>query len=75
LQVIESGVHEICKAPFIQRQPGRDQTYVKPGSSRGADKFDEIGTRERLAAGEINLQHSCFGSFSQHSRPDFGRQL
>jgi hypothetical protein len=38
--VIESGVHEICKAAFIQRQARGDQIYIESRGAGGPDKFD-----------------------------------
>ena len=72
LEMIESRGHKFFKALFIERKSRGDHARVEAGAARGANDFAEIGTRERLASGEVGLQHAQFGRFAQDARPGGG---
>ena len=75
LEMIEARGDEFFEAFLIKRQTRRDQAGVESGGACGADDFGEIGARERLASGEVGLQHAQFGGFAQHARPGGGGKL
>ena len=49
--------------------------YCNAENIEGADECDDIGARERFAAGEIGLKDTGFGGFLEDAGPDFGGEL
>src|SRR6266566_3252144 len=75
LNVVEPGIHKSREFCFIEGQAGGDEIDVEAGGARGADEFDDVGARERFAAGEIGLKDTGFGGFLENARPDLGSEF
>jgi hypothetical protein len=72
LEVIESRSDEFLEALLIQRKARSDHARVQAGGARGTDNLGQIRACERLAPGEVGLQHTEFGCFAQDARPGCG---
>jgi hypothetical protein len=75
LDVVDTCLGEIFQALLIERKARGDETHVESSTACGANKFAEIGARERLASGEVRLKHPELGGLAKHARPDVGRQF
>ena len=75
LNVIEPGGYQRGEFCFIEREAGGDEVDVEAGGTGGADEFDDIGTGERLAAGEVGLEDAELGGFVEDAGPDFGGEF
>ena len=69
LKMVETRGHELFEALFVEGQTRGDHAGVQAGGARGADYFGQVGTGQRLATGEVSLQHAEFGGFAQDARP------
>ena len=75
LQVIESRFDERGQPLLRQAEAGGDEAGVEIGAARRRHELDDVGARQRLAAGEVHLQRAERAGLTEDVGPDFGRQL
>jgi len=69
LEMIEARVYEFGKFGLFERQAAGNQTNVKATRARSRNEFDDIWTRQRLAAGEVRLNYAEVASVPENTRP------
>lgn len=75
LKMVEASLDERFEAGFIERHAGGDEIDVETGAASGFDEIEQVGTSERLAAGEIGLEDAERSGFAKDARPVGGRKL
>jgi len=75
LNVIEAGGDKRGELGFIEGESRGYEIDVKACGAGGADEFDDVGARERFAAGEVGLEDAGFGGFYEDARPHFSGEF
>jgi hypothetical protein len=75
LDMIEPRAYEFGKFGLFERQAASNQTNVKATRARSRNEFDDIWTRQRLAAGEVRLHYTEVGSVPEDMRPFLSGQF
>ena len=68
--MIEARRHQLAEAFGCQSQARRDQVQIQAGGVPGRNQFGEIVTRQRLAAGKVQMEDAQRGCFPEDARPN-----
>ena len=69
LEMIEAGSDERGEFSFVERKTAGDQADIQTCLARGMNQLHDVGAGQRLAAGEIHLEHTVFRGFGKHTHP------
>src|SRR5438132_2737781 len=69
LDVVEAEPPEALETHALERYPAGDQVAVEVERTRLSDERLEIGSQQRLAAGEVDLHHAQFLGLAQDTLP------
>ena len=75
LYVVEARVAQLLGATGGEAEPAGDQIRVQAKLIGALHQLDDVVALHRLAAGEVQLQHSELGGLGKHALPFLGRQL
>src|SRR5262249_5854695 len=69
LHMIEPRIGKLAEPLIRDADTGGNEIGVEAGVARRCHDVDEIATRRRLAAREVDLQHAEPGGLAKHPRP------
>ena len=70
--MVKARLHKLGQSLARKADAGRDQVGVETCLPRACDHFDQIGTRQRLASGEMQMQNSEPGGLAENAQPVCG---
>jgi len=73
LDVVKARFHKLAQTLPRKPDPGSDQVRVQTRPARASDQLGQIGTRQRLASGEMQMQNTKRGSLAENAKPVGGR--
>ncbi len=75
LEMFEPGIDQGGKTILLQPDARGNHVDVKPGIASCRDQLNQITANQRLASGEMKMQHTQSPGLPEHSLPVFRRQL
>src|SRR5260221_7409669 len=75
LDMVKAGFHKLGQTLVRKSDSRGDQVGVETRLARAFDQFGQIGTRQRLAAGEVQMQNAERGRLAENAQPVGGRKF
>src|ERR1700681_4538521 len=75
LDMVKARFHKLAQTLARKPDSRGNQVRVQTRLPRTLDQFGQIGTRQRLASGEVQMQNSKRGSLAENAQPVGGREL